>query len=133
MEAFQTDTAEAFANLASATAADRTMLQELMATNSSLLAQLAHKDQELAQLRQQIARATATAPAPTPAPGGGPYAALPPGKKRFNNLNYCWSCGYDVSLGHTCESCTRKLQGHKDNATRANNMGGSQRNKAKVY
>jgi hypothetical protein len=108
------------------------MLQELLATNIQLLEQLSIKDKEIARLRNQRTPAPATAPAPAPAtrqqhqPG--------PGKKCFDNDNYCWSCGYDVSLNHTSsESCKRKLQAHKYTATRTNNMEGSQRNKAKVY
>jgi hypothetical protein len=131
MEAFQTDTAEAFANLASATAADRTMLQELLATNSQLLAQLTLKDQEIAQLRNHCA--PALAPATDTANNNRQQQPIAPGNKRFDNLNYCWSCGYDVSLNCTSETCKRKLQAHKDAATHANNLGDSQRNKAKVY
>jgi hypothetical protein len=103
MEEFQTETAEAFANLSSATAADRQMLQELMATKTQLLTQLAVKDSEIARLRRTAAPAptpppAAYAPAPTIAPPAttGRQAPRQPGKKRFDNQNYCWSCGYDV-------------------------------------
>jgi hypothetical protein len=42
----------------------------------------------------------------------------------------CWTHGYRVGLGHnTSLNCEGKLGGHKDAATRANNMGGSERGK----
>jgi hypothetical protein len=68
MEEFQTETTEAFANLASATAANRQMLQELIATNTQLFTQLAVKDSEIARLRNTAAPAPAHAPAPAVAP-----------------------------------------------------------------
>jgi hypothetical protein len=42
---------------------------------------------------------------------------------------YCWTHGYKV--GRTCTSftCTTRNPGHKTEATRADNMGGSQANK----
>jgi hypothetical protein len=109
------------------------MLKELLAMNSQLLAQLTLKDQEIAQLCNHRAPAPAPAPAPDTANNNRQQQPTAPGKTRFDNLNYCWSCGYDVSLNHTSETCKRKLQAHKDATTRADNLGGSQRNKAKVY
>ena len=42
-------------------------------------------------------------------------------------MGYCWTHGYRVVCGHNSANCKRKLQGHKDNATRDNIMGGSTR------
>ena len=40
---------------------------------------------------------------------------------------YCWTHGYRVSkLNHTSVNCRWKDDGHKDEATRNNNLGGSQ-------
>jgi hypothetical protein len=40
--------------------------------------------------------------------------------------SYCWTHGYRVGPKHTSENCRSKAEGHKDTATRENNMGGSQ-------
>ena len=42
---------------------------------------------------------------------------------------YCYSHGYRVTSGHTSKRCFGKCEGHKDEATRSNNMGGSQKGK----
>jgi hypothetical protein len=48
--------------------------------------------------------------------------------RRYNNDNYCWSCGFDIS--HTSASCkyTNGNVDHKKEATATDTMGGSQRN-----
>jgi hypothetical protein len=48
--------------------------------------------------------------------------------RRYNNDNYCWTCGFDIS--HTSMVCkyTNGNVDHKKEATAANTMGGSQRN-----
>ena len=48
---------------------------------------------------------------------------------RFAPNGYCWSHGYKVTPSHTSKTCTDRKPGHKENATRANIMGGSQANK----
>ena len=42
---------------------------------------------------------------------------------------YCWTHGFRVREGHTSATCTGKAEGHKNTATRANTMGGSNANK----
>jgi hypothetical protein len=42
---------------------------------------------------------------------------------------YCWTHGRWVSQHHTSATCGSKATGHKDNATSANTMGGSNANK----
>jgi hypothetical protein len=53
------------------------------------------------------------------------------GPRRFNPSasNYCWSHGYKVGKTHTSRTCNTPNHGHKMEATRADNMGGSQDNK----
>jgi hypothetical protein len=48
--------------------------------------------------------------------------------RRYNNDNYCWSCGFDIS--HTSMTCqyTNGNTDHKKEATATDTMGGSQRN-----
>jgi hypothetical protein len=40
-------------------------------------------------------------------------------------ISYCWSHGITSNLRHTSCTCTRKKEGHKDEATLNNRMGGS--------
>jgi hypothetical protein len=47
----------------------------------------------------------------------------------INPNGYCWTHGYKVKWAHTSAMCTNKKEGHKDTATCANTMGGSQHNK----
>ncbi len=131
MDAFVTDTAEAFANLATAAASDRDVLRTLTNTNNDLLKQLAAKDTELSQLRAQLSKGTPHAHVPS----GGDENRPPrdPNKKRFQNQNYCWSHGYDVHPTHNSSSCNFPRDGHKKEATKANNMGGSLVAKNKIY
>jgi hypothetical protein len=112
---FTTETAEAFANLANATAADRSMMADLMATNKSLLQQLSTATREISTLRHQ------TRPNPDGTGTGNGSR-----RKRYNNTNYCWSHGYDISRDHDSSNCKFPKDGHQTTATRTQNMGGSQ-------
>jgi hypothetical protein len=53
------------------------------------------------------------------------------GQRSFNPSpsNYCWTHGYKVGITHTSLTCKLPKPGHKKEATRADNMGGSQANK----
>jgi hypothetical protein len=53
------------------------------------------------------------------------------GQRSFNpsTNNYCWTHGYKVGNTHTSLSCNLPKQGHRREATQANNMGGIQANK----
>jgi hypothetical protein len=53
------------------------------------------------------------------------------GQRSFNPSpnNYCWTHGYKVANTHTSLSCNFPKQGHKREATRTDNMGGSQAKK----
>ena len=136
MEDFVSETADAFANLATATASDRTMLAELTQSNSELLRQLAAQTSEIANLRAQLATNNART---NNGNGGGTRnqqqhtQRSTRGKVRFNhNENYCWTHGYDVADSHKSDSCASPAEGHKKEATKANTLGGSNRNKALV-
>jgi hypothetical protein len=50
-----------------------------------------------------------------------------PTAKRYPNMNYCWTHGFDVNDQHTGMSCKRPAAYHQPQATRQNTMGGSQR------
>jgi hypothetical protein len=43
--------------------------------------------------------------------------------------NYCWSHGYEVAKSQAHQSCNDPKNGHTREATKDNNMGGSQANK----
>ena len=117
---FANQTSASFANLAAATAADRQMMADLVAQNKILLEQLAAANKELTTLCARLHN-------------NNDNNNSRRNKKRFNNQNYCWSCGYDVSTNHTSETCNTPKPGHNKTATRENNLGGSQLNKNKVY
>ena len=46
-------------------------------------------------------------------------------ERNFNNTNYCWTHGCDVSNKHTSATCKMTGAGHKTAATLNNRMGGS--------
>ncbi len=59
----------------------------------------------------------------TPLFGGGTRLQHAPNPiKRFNNWNYCFSCGFDVEDGHTSATCPQDWQkpGHQEGCTRQN-------------
>lgn len=67
-----------------------------------------------------------------PRPGTTPPSATVPGStngrptmppnpnKRFNNLNYCYSCGFDVPVWHTSTTCPMPNAHHQAGCTRDN-------------
>jgi hypothetical protein len=119
----QQDTAMAIANLATATAADRSTVAALCATNAQLTADLTATYALLTSARQtvtalQVELATLKATANS-------NATPPP-----NTIaHYCWTHGYKVGGRHTSSTCTNPVTGHQTAATRAAPMGGSIRGK----
>jgi hypothetical protein len=105
----------ALSNLATATTSDRGVVAALTQAKARLVKQLEETSSELRELR-----------------------ALHHQERRVRrgprNINattntYCWNHGYKVDRTHTSLTCTTGNPGHKTEATRANNMGGSQANK----
>ena len=47
---------------------------------------------------------------------------------RWDPEGYCWSHGYKVTKNHNSKTCNVRKEGHKEDATRANTMGGSKDN-----
>jgi hypothetical protein len=105
----------ALSNLAMATTTDRGVVAALTQANASIVKQPEDKSNELRELKALIEKDR------TEKRGQRSFNPSP----RF----FCWTHGYKVSSTHT--SLTYKLlkQGHKKEATRADNMGGSQANK----
>lgn len=50
----------------------------------------------------------------------------------YSNRNYCHTHGYDMHDDHTSVTCNIKAEGHLDDATFNNKMGGSQKNRTLV-
>jgi hypothetical protein len=105
----------ALANLATATAADRVVVAALTQANARLVKQLEDNSNELRELKALIKK----------------ERIEKRGKRSYNPSpsNYCWTHGYKVGSTHTSLTCKLPMQGHKKEATRVDNMGGSQANK----
>jgi hypothetical protein len=124
------DTAEALANLASATASDRATVASLSATNSNLTAELSTTTNKL-NLSNSINAALKIELATLRASRNNDHRTTPANASRTYqaNSNYCWTHGYKVNGRHTSSSCLKPADGHQRNATKDNRKGGSERNK----
>jgi hypothetical protein len=105
----------ALANLAIATAADRGVVATLTEANARLAKQLEDNSNELQELNALLKKER------TEIIGQRSYNPSP--------NNYYWTHGYKVANINTSLSCNFPKQGYKREATRADNMGGSQANK----
>jgi hypothetical protein len=107
-------TIRALANLATATAADRGVVATLTEANVRLVKQLEDNSNELRELKALIKK----------------EKVEKRGQRSFNPSpnNNCWTRGYKVGT-HTSITCKLPQPGHKKEATRADNMGGSQADK----
>jgi hypothetical protein len=105
----------ALANLATATAADRGVVAALTQANSRLAKQLEDNSTELRELEVLLNQERRDKRRP----------------RSFNPSasNYCWTHGYTIGKTHTSLTCNTPKPGHKAEASRAENMGGSQANK----
>jgi hypothetical protein len=103
------------ANLATATAADRGLVAALTQANSRLAKQLEENSSELRELKALLNQERRDK--------RGPRSFNP------SSSNYCWTHGYKVGKMHTSLTCNTPKPGHKAEATRAENVGGSQANK----
>jgi hypothetical protein len=105
----------ALENLATATAADRGVVAALTQANSRLAKQLEDNSSELRELKALLNQERRDK--------RGPRGFKP------SSRNYCWTHGYKVGKTHMSRTCNTPQPGHKAEATRAENMGGSQANK----
>jgi hypothetical protein len=105
----------ALANLATETASDRGVVAALTQANARLVKQLEETSSELRELRALHHKERRDRRVPRN------------GNATVNNK--CWTRGYKVGRTHTRLTCTTRNPGHKTEATRAGNMGGSQANK----
>jgi hypothetical protein len=105
----------ALANIATATAADRGVVAALIQANSRLAKQLEDNSTELRELKALLKK----------------ERNEKCHQRSFNTStsNYCWTHGYNVVITHTSLTCKLPKPGHKTEANRADNMGGSQANR----
>jgi hypothetical protein len=105
----------ALANLATATAADRGVVAALTQANSRLVKQLEENASELRELKALLNQERRDRRGPR--------------NSTSSASTYYWTHGYKVGKTHTSLTCNTRNPGHKAEATRADNMGGSQANK----
>jgi hypothetical protein len=133
---------EAYANLV---ASDRSTVSQLTSTNSTLTAALteamkaiATAQADMAAMKQQMTQLSNQQRNRQQQGQGNSHKSKSSNKRsnnavsndrRWYNSNYCWSHGYHVADVHTSATCKYPKPDHKHEATRANNMGGSQANK----
>jgi hypothetical protein len=106
---------EDLANLAAATASDPGVVATLAQANARLVKQLEDTSKELRELKALIKK----------------DRTEQRGQRSFNpsTNNYCWTHEYKAGGTHTSLTCKLLTTGHKKEATRADDMGGSQVNK----
>jgi hypothetical protein len=101
------ETVDALANLATATASDRSTL-------AGLTTALAAANAEIATLKQQL----------TERPAASQNASHQ--QQRFKHGNYCWTHGFRCGRNHTSATCKWPGEGHRKDATKDNKQGGSE-------
>jgi hypothetical protein len=105
----------ALTNLAISTATDHGVVATFTEANARLAKKLEYNSTELRELKALLKKER------TERRGQHTFYPSP--------NNYCWTHGYKVANTHTSLSCNFTKQGHKREATRADNMGGSQAKK----
>jgi hypothetical protein len=111
------ETAEAIAQLATATASERGTVATLTTTNAKLATQLEVAHALIAQLKSEIVTLKIKI---NPVWKGQRPA------RTTNNDSYCWSHGYQVAKSHTSATCNVRNAGHQEAATKIDTVGGVQ-------
>ena len=121
------DTIDAIANLATATAADRTAMANLTTTNLALLSEntsittkLVSALNRINTLTQQLADARNGTTRHTPATSSS-------STHTSTKKHYCHSCGFKSE--HSSWYCQEPKEGHQKRAKASDTMGGSTKNK----
>jgi hypothetical protein len=105
----------ALTNLATATTADRGVVAALTQANSRLAKQLEDNSNELRELKALLKKERSEKCV---------HRSFNPSPRY-----YCWTHGYKVGSTHRSLTCKLPTPGHKKEATRVENMGGSQANR----
>ncbi len=124
-------------NLANAATQEKSTLAHLVDTNATLTANIATLTTSFSALTTAYTLLTATKGNMTTPAANTPGTRnntnrrgnQPKAGQKFSPNGYCWTHGYKVGLHHNSGSCKAKEGGHKDAATRADTMGGSNENK----
>jgi hypothetical protein len=111
------ETAEAIAQLDTATVSYRGTVAMLTTTNAKLANQLEAAHALIAQLKSEIATLKIKI---KPVRQGQRPA------RTTNNDIYCWSHGYQAAKSYTSASCNVRKTGHQEAATKIDTMGGVQ-------
>jgi hypothetical protein len=111
------ETAQAIAQLVTATASDRGTVATLATTNAKLANQLEAAHALISQLKSEIS--TLKIKIKPIWQGQRPI-------RTTNNDSYCWSHRYQVSKSHTSATCNVRKTGHQEAATKVDTMGGVQ-------
>jgi hypothetical protein len=111
------ETAEAIAQLATATASDRGTVATLTTTNAKLANHLEAARALIAQLKSEIT--TLKIKIKSVWQGQRPT-------RTTNNDSYCLSHGYQVAKSHTSATCNIRKTGHQETAMKVDTMGGVQ-------
>jgi hypothetical protein len=110
-------------NLASAASNKKAILEQLIASNSTLATFNSALTKQVKTLRDQLAAKSR----------GGSWrggGSNDPNKRRGPDpAGYYWSHGYHVRHGHTGHTCSNPKEGHQSTTMHNNIMGGSVANK----
>jgi hypothetical protein len=110
-------------NLASAASNKKAILEQLIASNSSLATSNSNLTNQVKTLRDQLA-------AKSRGGGGRGAGSNDPNKRRGPDPDgYCWSHGYRIGHCHNGHTCSHPKEGHQPTTTRNNIIGGSIANK----
>jgi hypothetical protein len=110
-------------NLASAASNKKAILEQLIASNSSLATSNSNLTNHVKNLHDQLA-------AKSRGGGGRGGGSNDPNKRRgLDPAGYCWSHGHRVGHGHNSRTCSNPKEGHQPTAMRNNIMDGSIANK----
>ena len=123
----QQDTSISIANLATATASNRSVISNLYNTNRALAADLAIANSKIQEAQATIAALTHQVA--TLCGFNGHSNLKSPSLdscQQVPNNNYFWTHSYCVNKNQDSTSCHNSAHGHQNTATRTDNMGGSQ-------
>ena len=125
-EVIQRETAEVIANLANATLADRDTMKAMQLTISTLTVQLAEANKKVIDIFNSMANLQFQLNALYSNTNRGGARRGPTRNGGSTNTltftHYCWTHG--PKCGYTSADCTRRVDGHKADATKGNMKGG---------
>ena len=113
--------------MAATSTTDRTTIAQLIDTNAKLTATVAALTESNTKLSATVASLTSAAPTsrsnPTPAPSTKSTSHRT--RRPLDPMDYCWTHGYRITMGHSSATCTNPAVGHQPCATQTNTLGGS--------